>query len=401
MEEWKPYILGEIVEKVIDNRGKSAPSSSNERYPLIEINAIGGFHPNYSEIRKYVSDTVFHSWFRAGHPTEGDILIPTVGTIGIVSLMDNCEACIAQNVIALRLKKEFCPEFVYYYLRSKTAINYLLNLNIGGVQPSIKVPHLLKMPIYLPSIETQKAIASMLLSFDNKIELNNRINHNLEEQAQALYKSWFVDFEPFKGGKFVDSELGMIPEGWRVGSIYDICDVYYGAPFNSTLFNADKKGLPLIRIRDLAKQEAGIYTEERHPKGQLTHKGDILVGMDGEFSVYIWGVENSWINQRISRFSPKPGISHYFLTETLRPQLKAVESSEVATTVIHIGKNDYDKFVSIIPPQSVLDTFYHVSEPLFLQYVENLSFNHELSESRDVLLPQLMSGNLAFVDINS
>ena len=226
-------------------------------------------------------------------------------------------------------------------------------------------------------------------------------NHNLEEQAQALYKSWFVDFEPFKGGKFVDSELGMIPEGWRVGSIYDICDVYYGAPFNSTLFNADKKGLPLIRIRDLAKQEAGIYTEERHPKGQLTHKGDILVGMDGEFSVYIWGVENSWINQRISRFSPKPGISHYFLTETLRPQLKAVESSEVATTVIHIGKNDYDKFVSIIPPQSVLDTFYHVSEPLFLQYVENLSFNHELSESRDVLLPQLMSGNLAFVDINS
>ena len=219
-------------------------------------------------------------------------------------------------------------------------------------------------------------------------------NHNLEEQARALYKSWFVDFEPFKNGKFVDSELGMIPEGWRVGTIYDICDVYYGAPFNSSLFNTEKKGLPLIRIRDLAKQEAGVFTEEHHPKGQLTCKGDILVGMDGEFSINIWGGEDSWINQRISRFSPKPGISHYFLAETLRPQLKAVESSEVATTVIHIGKNDYDKFTAIIPPQSVLDSFFHVSEPLYLQHVENLSGNHDLSESREILLPRLMSGQL-------
>jgi type I restriction enzyme S subunit len=123
--------------------------------------------------------------------------------------------------------------------------------------------------------------------------------------------------------------------------------------------------------------------------------------MDGEFSIYIWGGEDSWINQRISRFSPKPGISHFFLIETLRPQLKAVESSEVATTVIHIGKNDYDKFFSLIPPRGVLDAFFHVSEPLFLHYVENLSGNKELSESRDVLLPKLMSGNLAILDINS
>ena len=219
-------------------------------------------------------------------------------------------------------------------------------------------------------------------------------NHNLEEQAQALYKSWFIDFEPFKGGQFVDSEFGLIPVGWRIGSIYDICDVYYGAPFNSALFNTERKGLPLIRIRDLSKQEAGVFTEEIHPKGQLTKKGDLLVGMDGEFSIYVWGGRSSWINQRISRFMPKPGISHCFLIESLRPQLKAVESSEVATTVIHIGKNDYDKFLSIIPPQKVLDAFYRLSEPLYLQYVENLSGNKDLTESRDALLPRLMSGSL-------
>ena len=386
--------LKDIVEYVVDNRGKSAPVSDKGEYPLIEINAIGGFHPDYSAIRKYVSGDVYKCWFRAGHPKKNDILLPTVGTIGIASLMDETEGCIAQNLIALRIKPSVCAEYIYYYLNSDQTKQYLLNLNIGGVQPSIKVPHLLAMPIVLPSYKEQRAIANILLSLDNKIALNNRINHNLEEQARALYKSWFVDFEPFKDGGFVDSELGLIPDGWHVGTIYDICDVYYGAPFNSTLFNTENKGLPLIRIRDLAKQEAGVFTEERHPKGQLTHKGDILVGMDGEFSIYIWGGEDSWINQRISRFSPKQCISHFFLTETLRPQLKAVESSEVATTVIHIGKNDYDKFLAIIPPQSVLDSFYHVSEPLYLQYVENLSGNHGLSESRDILLPRLMSGSI-------
>ena len=220
-------------------------------------------------------------------------------------------------------------------------------------------------------------------------------NHNLEEQAQTLYKSWFVEFKPFKDSRFVDSELGLIPEGWRVGNIYDICDVYYGAPFNSALFNTEKKGMPLIRIRDLSRQDAGVFTEEKHPKGQLTNKGDILVGMDGEFSIHIWGGRSSWINQRISRFSPKNGISHYFLTETLRPQLKAVESSEVATTVIHIGKNDYDRFLSVIPPLKVLESFYNLSEPLYLQYVENLSGNQGLMESRDALLPRLISGILS------
>lgn len=191
----------------------------------------------------------------------------------------------------------------------------------------------------------------------------------------------------------------MIPEGWSVGSIYDIAEIYYGAPFNSNLFNTEKRGLPLIRIRDLAKQEAGVFTEEKHVKGRLTSKGDILVGMDGEFSIYIWGGNESWINQRISLFIPKNRIGHYFLTESLRPLLKAVEASEVATTVIHIGKNDYDKFRVIVPAPTVLDRFYTLTEPLFGQYVDNLSSAHVLADTRDSLLPRLMSGDLNSIDL--
>ena len=384
MEEWKPYILGEIVEKVIDNRGKSAPSSSNERYPLIEINAIGGFHPNYSEIRKYVSDTVFHSWFRAGHPTEGDILIPTVGTIGIVSLMDNCEACIAQNVIALRLKKEFCPEFVYYYLRSKTAINYLLNLNIGGVQPSIKVPHLLKMPIYLPSIETQKAIASMLLSFDNKIELNNRINHNLEEQAQALYKSWFVDFEPFKGGKFVDSELGMIPEGWRVGTLSELLEVRYGkdhkALKDGTIPVFGSGGLMRYVERALFEGESVLIPR----KGTLNN----VIYVNGAF----WTVDTLFYT--VERASNAIKYCHLFLLTQDLASMNAGSAVPSMTTDI------LNNLPLLVPPYQVLNDFNRVLSSIYDVRSQREEESNSLSQSRDTILPQLMTGALTNTQLN-
>ena len=328
----------------------------------------------------------------------GELLVSVVGTIGKTAIVPlSFSGCnIARAVAMIDIQDPILALWVKYYIDSPQGQAYIIeNLNTT-VQATLNIKDLENMPVPLFDRSQLEQRVAVLRSLDDKITLNNRINHNLEQQAHALYKSWFVDFEPFKDGKFADSEFGPIPDGWRVGSIYEICDVYYGAPFNSTLFNSEKKGLPLIRIRDLVKQVPGVFTEETHPKGQLTNRGDILVGMDGEFSIHVWGGVPSWINQRISRFIPKRGVGHFFLSETLRPQLKAVESSEVATTVIHIGKNDYDKFLSIIPTQNVLESFYYLSEPLFLQYVENLLGNQVLSESRDALLPRLMSGIVHF-----
>lgn len=135
--------------------------------------------------------------------------------------------------------------------------------------------------ITLPPLTTQQKIATILSSLDDKIELNNKINDNLEQQAQSIFKSWFVDFEPF-GGK--------MPEGWRVGNIYSIANIIYGAPFSSKLFNTEKNGKPIIRIRDLKEQNSEVYTPEERTDGYLIQPKDIVVGMDGEFRPYIWGV---------------------------------------------------------------------------------------------------------------
>ena len=398
MEEFKSYKLSEVA-----NLSTGFPFDGS-KYSKSGIRVVRGDNVTIGSLRwdseKLKCWSEPFSRAKEYSLQDGDIVIgmdgSRVGRNRAQISESDLPLLLAQRVACIRHNEKSVQDYLYYLIFNERFVDYVKSVQTGTSIPHISLKQIGDYEVQLPSIERQKSICRVLKSLDEKIALNNRINHNLEEQAQALYKSWFVDFEPFKDGEFVDSELGMIPEGWRAGTIYDICDVYYGAPFNSTLFNAEKKGLPLIRIRDLGKQEARVFTEERHPKGQLTCKGDILVSMDGEFSIYIWGGEDSWINQRITRFSPKPGISHYFLTETLRLQLKAVESSEVATTVIHIGKNDYDKFWAIIPPQSVLDSFYNVSEPLYLQYVENLSGNQELSSSRDVLLPRLMSGEISF-----
>ena len=193
MSEWKEYKLGDCIEAIIDNRGKSAPTNEIGGFPLMEINCIGGYYPNYSAIRKYVDENTYKNWFRSGHPVSGDILIPTVGTIGIISMMDNTKACIAQNLIALRIKKDISNVFIYYYLKNPRIKKELLNLDIGGVQPSIKVPHLLNLSISLPPREVQTKIASVLSSLDDKIDLLNRENTTLEAMAEALFRQWFIE----------------------------------------------------------------------------------------------------------------------------------------------------------------------------------------------------------------
>ena len=385
--------LKDIVEYVVDNRGKSAPVSDKGEYPLIEINAIGGFHPDYSAIRKYVSGDVYKCWFRAGHPKKNDILLPTVGTIGIASLMDETEGCIAQNLIALRIKPSVCAEYIYYYLNSDQTKQYLLNLNIGGVQPSIKVPHLLAMPIVLPSYKEQRAIANILLSLDNKIALNNRINHNLEEQAHALYKSWFIDFEPFKDGKFVESEFGPIPEGW---------DILRFDGF-STLSNerVENEFIPEFSVTN-----TGIFPREAKfnktlssssLKNKAIRKGDLVFGMSrdilnwgvmkekegGVSSAYtVYNLDSSLMNEIYLENFMKHHLQYF--KDLIKPAARegqGIDKKLLATKVVYL------------PTKEVWNSFFNVYSKIGSEREHILSETNKLTLLRDELLPVLMEGH--------
>ena len=287
-------------------------------------------------------------------------------------------------------------EFLSYYIKSALFQSVLKSIVVGSAIPTLSQKNLANIMINVPKeVEDQRRIASILSSLDRKIELNNKINADLEEMAQAIFKNWFVDFEPFKDGKFVDSELGMIPEGWKVGSPYEYVKVVYGAPYKSAKFNDNGDGLPLIRIRDLKSCNPQFYTPEILPQTEYVNMGDIVAGMDAEFVPHIWKGKTGLLNQRVCKLMPQQtSISNLFVLYLMKPELEFVQSYKTGTTVSHLGKADIDKFVVVLPPLKVVEECSKILDSI-LQRIKNISAeSRNLSTLRDTLLPRLMSGEL-------
>ncbi len=301
-----------------------------------------------------------------------------------------------------------------YHLVKYVGLNHLKD---GTSNPTLSRDTFGAQLFPLPPLAEQKAIAAVLGALDDKIELNRRMNATLEALARALFQSWFVDFDPVRAkldgrppanldpataalfpATFDETTAGHIPHGWRVGSIYEIANVIYGAPFASSLFNSEKLGKPLIRIRDLPNESPAVFTTEMHPKGYLLQPGDIAVGMDGEFRAYLWAGVESWLNQRVCVFAPKPGYSAAFVRNSIIAPLAQVEATETATTVIHLGKNDIDRFTVIIPDASVAEAFKRQCQPWYDQIVANKQQSRTLATLRDTLLPKLLSGELSVAE---
>ena len=301
------------------------------------------------------------------------------------------------KLMVLRAHEDVDPQYLYQILRSNDTLTQLQMLaeSRSGTFPQITYSELSNIMVSLPSQKAQKNIVSILSSLDRKIELNNKINVDLEEMAQAIFKNWFVDFEPFKDGKFVDSELGMIPEGWNVGSPYEYVKVVYGAPYKSAKFNANGEGLPLIRIRDLKDCNPQFYTPEILPQTEYVNMGDIVAGMDAEFVPHIWKGKMGLLNQRVCKLIPQQtSISNLFVLYLMKPELEFVQSYKTGTTVSHLGKADIDKFVVVLPPLEVVADCSKLLDSI-LQRIKNISAeSRTLSLLRDTLLPRLMSGEI-------
>ena len=370
MEEWKEYKLGDILNF---RRGHDLPKTSmrNGDIPVAGSNGIIGYH-----------DTAT--------PMSPCITIGRSGNVGTPYIYDKCWA--HNTVLYIDDYKGNDPLYLYYLLKTLP----LASFGGGSAVPTLNRNHIHPIIIkHTPNLETQKRIASILSSHDDKIELNRKINANLEAQAQALFKSWFVDFEPFKDQPFVESELGMIPEGWRVGNIYEYIDVIYGAPYKSSLFNENKDGLPLIRIRDLKTNAPQFYTPEVLPNTEYINAGDIVAGMDAEFIPYVWLGEKGVLNQRCCKFKGKnEAISNYYILFLIKPELEYVQSYKTGTTVSHLGKSDIDRFKIMTPPLDVVLAFSERVNPMKEEVVNRAKESRRLASLRDTLLPRLMSGEL-------
>ena len=360
---------------------------------------------------------------------SGDILfarrgVQATGHIGCVRAAEDGFIC-GTGAIRLRVASasdEIDPDYLSHVLADPSSVEWFKFHAIGATMPNLNEGIIRSFQLSVPPLPEQRAIAHILGALDDKIELNRRMSETLEAMAQALFKSWFVDFEPVRAkvegrwqrgqslpglpahlydlfpDRLVDSELGEIPEGWEVTSIYEVADVIYGAPFASVQFNTDGVGTPLIRIRDLARENPGVWTPEVHQKGYKVRPGDIVVGMDGEFRAYLWGGPDAWLNQRLCVFVPKSWGSAAFVRNSIIKPLAEIEATETATTVIHLGKSDIDRFMIVAPTAVVLNAFSQVCQPWYDRIVATKREATILIGLRDALLTKLISGELRVPD---
>lgn len=382
--KFREYTMESVLDSIIDYRGKT-PKKSINGIPTLSAKSVKNNHIDYSECY-FISESEYKKFMVRGFPQKGDVLLTTEAPMGLVARLDRNGVAVAQRLLTIRGKKDVLDNgYLLYLLQSPYGQSLLKAKETGTTVTGIKQSEFRKIVLRIPDLETQKKIAKVLSALDDKIELNNQINKNLEEQAQALYNSWFVDFEPFGG---------VMPADWAQADIYSLAEVIYGAPFASKYFNNTGDGIPIIRIRDLKEQKFITYTTEKHSKGYLLQKGDIVVGMDGEFRPYIWGNSQAWLNQRVCVFKNKRPNGKAFLYYTIKPLLLAIEQTQVATTVIHIGKKDFDLFKVALPANEILDKFDNITTPIIDQIVQNTFENKILCDIRETLLPKLMSGEI-------
>ena len=400
MNSWKTYRLGDLCDTISD----TYKGCADEVVLINTSDVLEGKCLNHTKEPNRNLKGQFKKTFKKYDILYSEIR-PANKRFAYIDF-DTTNYIASTKLMVLRHNEKIEPLYLYYILQSQSIIDELQMLaeSRSGTFPQITFAELSRLEVKLPKREVQRQILGILGAIDDKIENNRRINTNLELQAQALYKQWFVDFEfpneegkPYKsfGGKMVDSALGPIPESWSVGDIYKYTKVIYGAPYKSSLFNEKKEGNPLIRIRDLKTFAPQYYTKEILPNTEFVNAGDVVAGMDAEFVPCLWMGEKGVLNQRCCKFVGKQdSISNYYVMFLVKPELEFVQSYKTGTTVSHLGKSDIDKFVVVQPPLTVIEKFSKIANALLNNKANLAKENITLATLRDTLLPKLMNGEI-------
>ena len=393
MEQWKEYRLGEICESVSESyRGKA------EKVVLINTSdVLEGECLNHSKVPNKELKGQFKKTFK-----ENDILYSEIRPVNRRYAYIDFFAkdyIASTKLMVLRHNEKVLPKYLYYILQSKDMIEELQMLAEArsGTFPQITFDVLSKECVMIPNINTQEKILAILTSLDNKIQLNRKINSNLEEQAKALFKSWFIDFEPFKDGKFVDSELGKIPEGWEVVTIGDVTENIkdkVGDRDNIKVLSPITSGQLVLSEDYFSKQvfsnSIAKYIVVKH-NDFAYNPARINIGSIGmnEFNF------DGCVSPVYVVFRCQKGYEYFFnlyrRTTFFAEEVKKRAIGGVRQTLSY---KDLSLIQLVYPPQKVVDNFNSIIISLLHTIHSNDVSNKKLEAIRDLLLPRLMSGEI-------
>lgn len=398
--EWKEVRLGDVCTRVCSG---GTPKSTNLSYYGGEIPWLNTKEIDFNRIystEKTITDSGLNN-------SSAKWIVPNTVTVAMYGATAG-KSCIVkvpmttnQACCNLTINDEVADyEFVYYTL--KNDYTTLASLANGGAQQNLNAQIIKDYVLQMPSLADQRRIASILSSLDRKIELNNKINADLEEMAQAIFKNWFVDFEPFKDGKFVDSELGMIPEGWKVGCLGDMGAVVCGktpSKSNSNYYGGD---IPFIKIPDM---HGNVFVE--NSEDRLTEEGSLsqikklippyslMVSCIATVGLVSINTKPSHTNQQINTVIPHNKSALFYLYQHIKNNEEFLKNmGRGGTTTLNVNTKSFSNIRLLIPSEIALEQFHGIVEGLFKKIEQNLHESRTLSLLRDTLLPRLMSGEL-------
>ena len=382
-EDWKECIIGDICSKITSG---GTPKSSNTSFYGGSIPWLNTKEVNFNRIystEKTISQVGYDNSSAKWIPKNSVIVAmygATAGRVAIskIELTTNQACC---NLIIDSNKADY--NFIYYHLCNSYL--HLSSLANGGAQQNLNANQIREYPINLPSLPTQQKIAAVLSSLDDKIELNNRINQNLEQQAQAIFKSWFVDFEPFDG---------KMPEGWRVGKLSEIADIIMGQSPDGKSYNEDGIGTVFYQGR----AEFGtrfptrrLFTKE--PK-RIAKKFDTLMSVRAPVGDLNIANEDCCIGRGLAAIHSKDSHQSFihYTVAFLHPQLDVFNGE--GTVFGCINRDALNNMEVLIPSKPDLDKFEQIVAALDNDIFNRTEEKRKLVSLRDTLLPKLMNGEI-------
>ncbi|WBL61921.1 restriction endonuclease subunit S [Stutzerimonas stutzeri] len=423
--EWPVVLVEDVCELIVDCVNKTAPVVSYEtRFRMVRTTNIREGRVSLDSCR-FVDEATYEKWTRRAKLQYGDVLLTREAPIGEVGFVDMPEGLfLGQRIMQYRANpKVLHPRFLHYVFQSPSLKHQFgSHEGSGSVVSHIRVGDCFKFKIPLPPTDVQDGVARLLGALDDRITLLRETNATLEAIAQALFKSWFVDFDPVRAkaegrqpegmdattaalfpDSFEESELGLVPEGWMSRPIYDMATYINGAAYKAFEPNAERRGLPIIKIAEL---KAGVsaqtaFSDVAMPAKYLIETGDILFSWSGNpdtsIDTFVWQHAPALLNQHIFRVLPHEAFERSFVLQMLRnlkPVFAELARNKQTTGLGHVTVADLKRLRVVHPPQKVIEQFNTLAVPIHQMIFGNEQRAQTLTQLRDTLLPRLISGQL-------
>jgi type I restriction enzyme S subunit len=393
--------LEDCLDALIDYRGKT-PRKVDSGIPLITAKVVKSGRIETPD--EFISEEDYEAWMTRGYPEIGDVVLTTEAPLGEVAQIKSLPVALAQRIVTLRGKRDVLDSgYLLYLLQSQEMQSKLIGRSSGTTVIGIKQSELRKIEVSLPPIEEQRAIAHILGTLDDKIELNRRMNQTLEDKARALFKSWFVDFDDVAPQDMQESELGLIPKGWRVASLSDVMVIIGGGTPKTSVAEYWDGDIPWFSVVDTpAASDVFVTTTEKsitqtglhESSARLISKGTTIISARGTVGNLAVAGQDMTFNQSCYGLRGKDGAGDYFVFLTAQRMVEQLRSMAHGSVFSTITRQTFDAIRIAVPPENLPRQFEQMTCAWFDKILLNVQQSQSLIQLRNALLPKLISGEL-------